>query len=148
MSPREAADKISQAIGRVGAAYYLVPRGDGSEFVGSVSQNAFYVHVRHGGRASFAPRLSGRIESTPGGSRIVAEIGIDRVVRTFVIVIVIVAVIIAAVPYLLTGSNPLIELAGVILLGTLAVYTLSRFASRGETQRLNDLLNRLFESPG
>jgi hypothetical protein len=149
LSPQEVADRIKREIDVVGRSYYLLPSGRGREFVGSVSSQRFYVHVRHSGRASFAPRLIGQIDPTPTGSRILVDMRVDPLVRRLVSFMLVAAVLIAVVPYVLTGSNPVIEGAGVIVLGTLLIYLLSLPAGRREEQRLQQFMDRLFlDSPG
>jgi len=144
LTPEEVSERIKKEIDTVGASYYLLPSARGREFVGNVSPQKFYLHVRHGGRASFAPRLIGRIEPTPTGSRIVVDMRVDPLVRRLVVFILAVAGLSAVLPYLLTGSNPIVEGAGVIVLGTLVIYLLSLPAGRREGQRLQELMDRLF----
>jgi hypothetical protein len=144
LSPEEVSDRIKKEIDTVGASYYLLPSARGREFVGNVSPQKFYLHVRHGGRASFAPRLIGRIEPTPTGSRVVVDMRVDPLVRRLVVFILAVAVLSAVVPYLLTGSSPLVEGAGVIALGILLIYLVSLPAGRREGQRLEEFMDRLF----
>ena len=144
LSPEEVSDRIKKEIDTVGAFYYLLPSKRGREFVGNVSSQKFYVHVRHGGRASFAPRLIGRIEPTPTGSRVVVDMRVDPLVRRLVVFMLAAAVVIAVLPYLLTGSNPIVEGAGVIVLGILFIYLISLPAGRREGQRLQELMDRLF----
>jgi len=144
LSPEEVSERIKKEIDTVGAFYYLLPSKRGREFVGNVSSQKFCLHVRHGGRASFAPRLIGRIESTPTGSRVVVDMRVDPLVRRLVVLVLAGAVLSAVVPYLLTGSSPLAEGAGVIALGTLLIYLISLPAGRREGQRLQEFMDRLF----
>ena len=73
---------------------------------------------------------------------------VDPLVRRLVILVLAGAVLSAVVPYLLTGSNPLVEGAGVIALGTLLIYLMSLPAGRREGQRLQEFMDRLFlDSP-
>ena len=137
-------DRIKKEIDTVGASYYLLPSARGREFVGNVSSQKFYLHMRHGGRASFAPRLIGRIERTPTGSRVVVDMRVDPLVRRLTVFILAGALLSAVLPYLLTGSSPLVEGAGVIALGTLLIYLLSLPAGRRECQRLQEFMDRLF----
>jgi hypothetical protein len=137
-------DRIKKEIDTVGASYYLLPSKRGREFVGNVSSWKFYVHVRHGGRASFAPRLVGRIEPTPTGSRVVVDMLVDPLVRRLVVLMLFAAVVIAVVPYVLTGSNPIVVGAGFIALGTLLIYLVSLPAGRRGGQRLQEFMDRLF----
>jgi hypothetical protein len=125
LSPEEAADRIKQEIDLLGASYYLLPSARGREFVGNVSSQKFYVHLRHGGRASFAPRLIGRIEPTPMGSRVVVDMRVDPGVRRLMVFMLAAAVLIAGVPYVLVGSNPIMDIAAVIVLGLLVIYLVS-----------------------
>jgi len=69
---------------------------------------------------------------------------VDPLVRRLVVFILAVAGLSAVLPYLLTGSNPIVEGAGVIVLGTLVIYLLSLPAGRREGQRLQELMDRLF----
>ena len=147
MNPEEVSDRIKSEIDTVGASYYLFPSARGREFVGNVSSRKFYLHVRHGGRASFAPRLIGRIDPTASGSRIVVEMRVDPFVRLLALVILAVAVLSAVIPYLLTGSNPIVVGPGVIGLGIVLIYLLSLPAARREGQRLQEFMDRLFLVP-
>lgn len=146
-NPEEVCDRIKKEIDTVGASYYLLPSAQGREFVGNVSPRKFYLHARHGGRASFAPRLIGRIEPTSTGSRIVVDMRMDPLVRGLVVLVLIASVLIAVVPYLLMGSNPIVLGAGVIALGTLLIYLVSLPAGRREGRRLQEFMDRLFLAP-
>jgi hypothetical protein len=72
---RSRIDASTLASGLIPGAVY------GRRYVGRVAGGRFEVWIRRRSYNSLAPRLTGTIESTPGGSRVIANVGPPQMTR-------------------------------------------------------------------
>lgn len=72
--PSAVGERLTRAIDRPGLRYWLVPgTTSGAPLIGEVSDNRFWLRLRHRGKATGAPWLTGQIIRDGGGSTVAVE---------------------------------------------------------------------------
>lgn len=148
ISGRDVMERLRTATDPLGLRYYLWPRSEGRLFVGAVSADRFRVHLRHGGRASFAPWAYGNVVPMDHGSRVMVRVGLNHIAYRMLVAILVMLAASGLFATVVTGRSgpppPFMTGLGILVLAVAGIALAGWSASRREADRLTSFFDELF----
>lgn len=136
--------RLARATDPPSLRYWALPgTTSGQPVVGEVHERTFWWRLRHRGRASFAPWLTGRIEPSSVGTEVVIDFHSPLTTRVWILIAVLVTGLLAL--WLVLTPDPSFVTALLALLAASAVAAFPYLGTRafaGEREELR----RLFET--